>query len=172
MPRTHGDGLFNFKDFKLYGNNVIIEPTVLIFHPENISVGNDVYVGHQTILKGYYRGSFIIGDGTWIGQQCFIHSAGSVEIGRNVGIGPAVKIITSSHLDGDSDKPFIANELEFKKVIIGDNSDIGTGSVILPGVNIGIGAIVGAGSVVTKDVPEFAVVAGSPAKILRFRDRK
>jgi acetyltransferase-like isoleucine patch superfamily enzyme len=54
-------------------------------------------------------------------------------------------------------------------VVIEDDVWIGTGAIILPGVKIGIGAVVGAGSVVTKDVPNFAVVFGHPAKLLKMR---
>ena len=60
-------------------------------------------------------------------------------------------------------------DLEIKPVRIGAWADIGTNAVILPGVTVGKGAIVGAGSVVTRDVPAFAIVAGSPARFLRWR---
>jgi len=169
MPKSHGDGVFNRSDFKKLGQNVIFEKGVLVFHPENIIIEDNVYVGHQTILKGYYLGEFFIGEGTWIGQQCFFHSAGNIFIGKNVGIGPGVKIITSYHYDEGIEIPVLHNKILFKKVIIEDDSDLGVGSIILPGVKIGKGAIVGAGAVVTRDVPDYAVVAGSPAKILRFR---
>jgi acetyltransferase-like isoleucine patch superfamily enzyme len=110
-----------------------------------------------------------IGEGTWIGQQCFFHSAGGIEIGSHVGIGPAVKILTSSHTLGNIQSPILHNPVEFAPVKIGSNSDIGVGAIILPGVNIGVGAQVGAGAVVTQSVEDYAVVAGVPAKILYYR---
>ncbi|MBA3340348.1 MAG: acyltransferase [Gemmatimonadaceae bacterium] len=143
----------------------------MVFHPENISLGENVYVGHQTILRGYYRNSLVIGDNTWIGQQCFIHSAGGVTIGRTVGIGPGVKILSSFHREEGTDVPILLSELSFASVTIDDDCDLGTGSVILPGVHIGKGVQVGAGAVVTGDVRDFAVVAGVPAKVLRIRER-
>ncbi len=167
--KTHGSGFFSISDLRSSGSNVVIEPGVLAFHPENISIGNNVYVGHNTILKSYYKSELSIGDNTWIGQNCFFHSAGGVEIGQAVGVGPCVKIITSVHNDDDISKPILYQELKFKKVIIKDGADIGLGSIILPGVTIGEGAIVGAGSVVTKDVPPYSVVVGVPAKIIRSR---
>ena len=171
MPKSHGTGNFIPSDFKKLGQNVVFENGVMVFHPENIMIGDNVYVGHQTILKGYYIGEFIIGEGTWIGQQCFFHSAGNIYIGKNVGIGPGVKVITSYHSEGGIEIPVLHSKLIFEKVVIEDNSDLGMGSIILPGVKIGKGAIVGAGAVVTMDVPDYAVVIGSPARILRFRNQ-
>jgi acetyltransferase-like isoleucine patch superfamily enzyme len=112
-----------------------------------------------------------IGDGTWIGQNCFFHGAGGLSIGKAVGIGPKVSVITSAHKDGDLELPVLHHEIEFKPVTICDGSDIGVGSIILPGVTIGEGAIVGAGSVVTRDVETYSIVAGSPARLLRMRGK-
>jgi acetyltransferase-like isoleucine patch superfamily enzyme len=167
--RTHGDGSFRLTDFAAIGDNVVIEPGVMVFHPENITLGSNVYVGHQTILKAYHRNSMVIGDNSWIGQQCFIHSAGGVSIGRMVGIGPAVRIISSYHRDEGIEVPILASELAFYAVTIEDDCDIGTGAILLPGVRIGRGAQIGAGAVVSRDVPPFSVAAGVPAKVIRSR---
>ena len=169
MYRSHGSGKFKIEDFKKIGENVIFEENVRVFHPENIEIGNNVYIGHNTILKGYYKSKMIIGDHTWIGQSCFLHSAGGITIGKAVGIGPEVKILTSVHKEEELSKPILFNDLEFGEVIIGDGCDIGISSIILPGVKIGEGSIVGAGSVVTKRVEPYEVVAGAPAKVLRSR---
>ena len=169
MYRSHGSGKFKIEDFKKIGDSVIFEENVRVFHPENIEVGNNVYIGHNTILKGYYKSKMIIGDHTWIGQSCFLHSAGGITIGKAVGIGPGVKILTSVHKEEELSKPILFNDLEFGEVIIGDGCDIGISSIILPGVKIGEGSIVGAGSVVTKAVRAYSVVVGNPARILRKR---
>lgn len=161
--------MFERSQFSRLGQNVIFETGVLVFHPENIEIGDDVYVGHYAILKGYYRNKMIIGSGTWIGQQCFFHSAGGITIGTNVGIGPGVKIITSGHKMDDVSLPILHSPVEMAPVVISDDSDIGVGAIILPGVTIGRGAQVGAGAVVTQSVEEYAVVAGVPAKVLRHR---
>src|SRR5688572_18835444 len=94
---SHGTGKFNSGDFKAIGENVIFEKGVLVFHPETIELGNNIYIGHNTILKGYYKNLLIIGNNTWIGQGSYFHSAGGIKIGNNVGIGPSVKILTSYH---------------------------------------------------------------------------
>jgi len=169
---SHGTGEFEISNFKKLGRNVIFEKGVLVFHPENICIGDNVYIGHYTILKGYHENEMIIGDHTWIGQSCFIHSAGGIRIGKAVGIGPMVKILTSTHKEGRLSDPIIFNDLEFGEVIIEDGCDIGIGTIILPGVKIGGGSIVGAGSVVTKNVQSHSIVAGVPAKLLRRRKKQ
>jgi acetyltransferase-like isoleucine patch superfamily enzyme len=73
------------------------------------------------------------------------------------------------HKEDDLSKPIIFNDLEFGEVIIEDGCDVGMGSIILPRVKIGEGSIIGAGSVVTKNIPPYSVVAGNPAKSLRKR---
>lgn len=167
--RSHGDGSFDRADFAAIGDNVVFEAGVMVFHPDHIKLGNNVYVGHQTILKAYHRNTLEIGDNSWIGQQCFIHSAGGVSIGRTVGIGPGVRIISSSHSDEGSDVPIMLGELTFGEVIIEDDCDIGTGAIVLPGVRIGRGSQIGAGAVVAKDIPPYSVAAGVPAKVIRSR---
>ena len=171
LYKSHGNGFFKEDDFKKIGKNVIFEDNVLVFHPENIEIGNNVYIGHNTILKGYYRNAMIIGDDTWIGQFCFFHSAGGINIGKAVGIGPGVQILTSMHRDDELLKPILYSDLNFSSVVLEDGCDIGVNSIILPGVLIGEGAIIGAGSVVTKDVKAYTIVAGNPARLLRERGK-
>lgn len=166
---SHGTGKVNLKSLHHLGKNVTLEEGVLIFHPENISILDNVYIGHNTILKAYYKNQLVIGEGTWIGQQCFFHSAGGIIIGKNIGIGPGVKIITSFHIDSNLNEPILHQQLKFAPVIIEDNSDLGTNSVIMPGVTIKRGTQVGAGAVVTKSFPEYSVIAGVPAKIIKTR---
>lgn len=171
-PNTHGNGKFEREKIRCCGAETIIEDGVLVFHPENISIGDKVYIGHNTILKGYYKNEMIIGDGTWIGQNCFFHSAGGIEIGKAVGVGPGVKILTSNHVNEELDRPVLHNPIEFKPVIVKDGADLGVGAVLLPGVIVGKGAIVGAGSVVTKDVEDYAIVVGNPARRIKLRKLK
>ena len=167
--RSHGEGTFRITDFASTGANLVLEQGVLVFHPENIQIGSNVYVGHQTILKGYYTNQLIIQNDVWIGQQCFLHSAGGLVIEDGVGIGPGVKVITSYHNDPGRGRPIMAGALVLAPVTVGRFSDVGTGSVILPGVTLGEGTQVGAGAVVAADTPAYSVVAGVPARVLRIR---
>jgi acetyltransferase-like isoleucine patch superfamily enzyme len=167
--KSHGDGSFTSADFKSKGGHLVIEKGVLIFHPSRISFGNNVYIGHNTILKAYHRNEMIIGDNVWIGQSCFLHSAGGIRIGDNVGIGPRVSILTSAHREEGRGVPILFSDIATAPVCIENDADIGIGAVILPGVTIGRGAQIGAGAVVTEDIPAYAVAAGSPARLLRLR---
>lgn len=170
MPhRSHGDGSFEPSQFRALGAGCVLEAGVLVFHPENISLGQNVYVGHQSILKGYYKNEMVIGDETWIGQQCFLHAAGGLVMGARVGIGPGVRVITSAHGEAGRAIPILSSPLEMAPVHIEDDADIGVSAVILPGVTVGRGAQVAAGAVVSKNVPAYAVVAGVPARVVRMR---
>lgn len=169
--RSHGTGKFRLEDFRRLGKNVVFEKGVMVFHPENIEIGDNVYVGHNTMLKGYHKNRMVIGDHTWIGAQSFLHSAGGLRIGRAVGIGPKVTILTSQHRSIDRETPVYFSPLEFAEVWLGDGCDIGAGAIIMPGVKVGEGAIVGAGAVVVDEIPSYEVWAGVPAQKIRERSK-
>lgn len=170
MPSSHGSGQIRREELSACGGSVIIEPGALIFHPENIVIGDEVYIGHYAILKGYYKNTMAIGARSWIGQGVFLHSAGGLTIGERVGIGPGAKVITSTHEMPESpETPVMDGPLLFKPVTLEDGCDIGVGAIILPGVRVGKGAQVGAGAVVTRAVPAGAIVAGVPAQIVGNR---
>lgn len=152
------------------GQGAVIEPSVLIFHPETVEIGADVYVGRQTILKGHPARRIRIGDGTWTGQQCLLHSAGNIEISCDVGFAPGVRILSSAHSLDLVDRPILHSPIEFRPVYIGDGGDVETGAILLPGARVWARAQqVGAGTVVTADVPDFAIVAGVPARVIGSR---
>jgi acetyltransferase-like isoleucine patch superfamily enzyme len=170
VARSHGTGQCSRSELAACGEGTVIETGVLIFHPDRVELGRDVYVGHQAILKGYYKNRLVVGDGSWIGQQAFLHAAGGLTLGRRVGVGPAVRILTSRHaLPADPAAAILDGELELEPVVLEDGCDIGVAAVILPGVTVGRGAQVGAGAVVTRDVAPGAIVAGVPARVLGNR---
>ena len=165
LNKSHGNGNFKLTDFKLLGNNVIFESGVKVFHPENISIGDNVYIGHNTILKGYFKNEMIICKNTWIGQNCFFHSAGGIYIAENVGIGPNVQIISSNHkINNVILGPILFQEIEFKKVEINKGVDIGASSVILPGTIIGEYTQIGAMSLVNKSLVKCKIAVGNPCR--------
>lgn len=100
-----------------------------------------------------------IGHNTIINPRCRIDNRGEIIIGNNVSISQEVVILTADH---DMNSPFF--EGRTKMVQIGDYVWIGTRAIILPGVRIGRGAVIAAGAIVTKDVSDYVVVAGIPAK--------
>jgi len=147
--------------------------TFTIKNPEHVIIESDVVIGDGTYIDGHNVNTIgvSIRAGSWIGPMCYMHGAGGVFIGHNVGIGPCVKIITSKHnLAGVG--PIIHNGLTFAPVYIKDGADIGMGSVILPGVTIGEGTQIGAGSVVTHDIGDYLVAAGNPCIVLRGRSNE
>ena len=106
-----------------------------------------------------------IGDNCYVNFNVTMLDDGKIVIGDNVLIGPNVTISTVSHPLDVEDR--IKNLLIIKKVIIEDNVWIGANSVILPGITIGENSVIGAGSVVTKDIPANVVAFGNPCKIVR-----
>jgi maltose O-acetyltransferase len=113
-----------------------------------------------------------IGGRVYIGEDLIIidelDDRARVKIGDRVAIAPRVTLVISSHPNFSRVRPFV--KCVHGYIEIGDDAWIGTGCIILPDVRIGKGAVVGAGSVVTKDVPDFAVVAGVPAKPIKKLD--
>lgn len=108
-----------------------------------------------------------IGNCSGIGVNCSIH--GPLTIGDYVMMRPEVTILTSNHKFDRLDIPMQQQGMSIKPVVIGNDVWIGMRSIILPGVNIGNHVVVGAGSIVTKDIPDYAIVGGTPARIIKFR---
>lgn len=112
-------------------------------------------------------GGISIGSNSGLGVNCLVH--GPLEIGDNVMMGPDVVILTHTHNINRTDIPMEDQGSRVAKVTIGNDVWIGMRSIIMPGVKIGNGAVIGAGAVVTKDVPDYAIVGGVPAKIIKYR---
>jgi len=151
------------------GQGVYIGSGVGFKHLETFEIGNGVFIGAQAYIQGRFDGRCVIGDHVWIGPQSYF-DARDLVIEACVGWGPGAKVLGSTHIGVPIEVPIIQTDLEIKPVRIEAWADIGTNAVILPGVTIGKGSIVGAGAVVTEDVPPFAIVAGVPARFLRWRE--
>ncbi len=137
-------------------------------HLDTFEIGEGVFIGAQAYLQGRFDGLCAIGAHTWIGPQSYL-DARNLIIEERVGWGPGARVLGSSHTGLPIDLPIIQTDLVIKPVRIEAWADVGTGAVILPGVTVGRGSIVGAGAVVTTDVPPFTVVAGIPARVIRSR---
>jgi maltose O-acetyltransferase len=116
-----------------------------------------------------YGENTYLGDHVFINYQCVILDNNTVRIGNHVMIGPSVQIYTAAH-DLRAETRIQGWEIA-KPVEIEDNVWIGGGAIILPGVKVGRNAVVGAGSVVTRDVPANTVVAGNPARVIKKIDQ-
>jgi len=129
--------------FKSLGRNCHITDGVTLSNPKNISFGQRVSVHQYSLLD----------------------ASEEIIIGNNVGIGSHVSIITSSHNFNDKNIQIKQQGINSKKIIISDNVWIGTGVTILQGVTIGKNSIIGAKSLVNKDIPENVIAFGVPCKV-------
>jgi acetyltransferase-like isoleucine patch superfamily enzyme len=154
---------------KRIGSGLNIGAGVGFKHVETFEIGDGVFIGAQAYLQGRIKGRCVIGDHVWIGPQCYF-DARDLIVEPYVGWGPGSKVLGSTHTGMPTDVPIIQTDLEIKPVKIEAWADIGVNAVILPGVTVGKGSIVGAGAVVTENVPPFAIVAGVPARFLRWRE--
>jgi len=156
---------------KKCGNGLQVGPGVVFKHPETIEFGEGVFIGAQAMIQGRHDGTCIIGNHVWIGPQAYF-DARALHLEDYVGWGPGAKVLGSTHTGEPTENPIISTRLVIKEVLVGFGADVGMNASILPGVHVGANSIIGAGAVVTADVPEYAVVAGVPAKILRSRLRE
>ncbi|SHN61125.1 acyltransferase [Desulfovibrio litoralis] len=151
------------------GSKLRVGSAVSIQGLKNIILGNNVSFNRFSSLYAS-RGEINLGNNVFLGDFSSINANDAhVKIGSNVAIGPMTIIQGANHNFQRHDIPIVDQGHIESRVEIADDVWIGAKSVILPGVKIGTGAVVGAGSIVTKDVPDFAIVAGVPAKIIKMR---
>lgn len=166
--------------FSSFGDNSVINPSFLMLvGPRNIHIGKNVYIGSRVQLTAWknvgtqlFDPIIILGDNVSIGDDSHITSINKIVIGNGVLTGKKVLITDNAHGQfSDTDlklKPLERKMYSKGPVVINDNVWIGEKASILAGVTIGKGSVVAANSVVTKDVPNFSLVAGCPAKVIKY----
>ena len=125
--------------------------------------GKNVDIGRKAKLSSHIS----LGDNSGIGDSCYFQ--GEVVIKNDVMIAPQVSFIATSHNFSDLNVPMNQQGMISKKITIEDNVWIEYRAIILAGVTVGTGSIIGAGSVVTKDVPSNTIVGGIPARVVKQR---
>lgn len=166
------------RHYRHLGKNTLLGIHTLYRGEKYISIGESCTIGDYGFLTAWdsrsgqiFQPEIWIGDGCTIGQQAHITAINSIRIGNGVLMGTKVLITDNSHGEFSYDQleiPPIARPLYSKgPIVIEDNVWIGEKASILPNVHIGKGAIVAANSVVTKDVPAYSVVAGTPAVVIK-----
>ena len=153
---------------KRVGNDLQVGPNVVLKHPETMEFGDCVFIGAQAMIQGRFDGTCKIGNNVWIGPQAYF-DARDLVLEDYVGWGPGAKVLGSTHTGEPVTEPTIRTRLVIRPVRIRFGADVGMNASILPGVTIGKQAIVGAGAVVTEDIPEYRIAAGVPDRVLRDR---
>lgn len=154
-------GILNKWKFKKAGKLLRMEKGVRVMKNNGtVTLGDRVFL-HRYVKLSAYGGNIEIGNNSYIGDRTEIHAGESVKIGNGVNIAWDCNIL-------DRDYHAFESEVEVvKPVVIEDNVWIGCRSIILKGVTIGEGAVVAAGSIVTRDVPAKCLVAGNPARVVK-----
>jgi acetyltransferase-like isoleucine patch superfamily enzyme len=134
-----------------------------------VDFGRFVWIGDKTKIR-CHEGRVEIGAKTVMGQECTISAYQRVRIGEQCVIADRAMFIDFDHGVVEVERPMRLQGIYKRDVEVGSNVWIGYGACILRGVSVGDNAIVGTNSVVTKDVPANAVVAGIPARVIRMRD--
>jgi acetyltransferase-like isoleucine patch superfamily enzyme len=135
----------------------------------SVFLGRWAWLGHGCKIRSH-EGSISIGAKSVLGQECTISSYQHVAIGRECIIADRVMLIDFDHGMVEVERPIRNQGIYMRDVNVGHNAWIGYGACILRGVTVGDNCVIGANSVVTKDVPDNAVVGGVPAKLIRMRD--
>lgn len=136
---------------------------------KNFDLGNNVHFGNDVRLQSIgEKKNVFVGDNCYFCHRDTILALGKIQIGSNVLVASDVCIISENHsADPTSDIPYKDQKLIAKDVSIGDNCWIGEKVLILPGARIGQGCIIGAGSIVTKSIPDYSIAVGNPARVIK-----
>lgn len=160
--------------YKISGLNIksnvyILRGSKILRFIKNITLSDNVIIkGGAQICACNKNSKIVIGENTTIGNFTFIYASEEIIIGDNCMIAPFVYIVDSKHgIDIGSNMNSQSNKT--KPIKIGMDVWIGANSVILPGVQIGDGAVIGSGSIVTKSIKPYTIVGGNPAKFIKYR---
>lgn len=156
------------------GKRAVVNPPITLYSPQQISIGDRTVIREHCWLNAARsegsEPSLKIGSDCYIGRFGHINAARSVTIENKVLIADRVYISDYDHDFSDLATPVIDQGIRGKgPIVLREGCWIGIGSVILSGVTVGKNAVVGANSVVNRDVPDYAIVVGSPAKVVRDR---
>lgn len=162
---------------KKYGKNSIIDRHSDILEGKNIEIYDNVYIGKYARLECYsnymgnkYDPSIVIKDNVKIEKNFTCLSAGKIIIDEDALIAGNVLITNENHSIDNPEVPYRKQRLNVRDVYIGKNVWIGEKACVLYGVSIGEGSVIGAASVVTKDIPPFSIACGNPARVIKKYD--
>lgn len=142
--------------------------------PNGITIGDNTFIMHHTMLhvfnfRGLPKAGISIGENCFLGEYNVIRGQGGVHIGNEVYTGPMVQMVAVNHVYQDANRPIREQGITAQGIVIEDDVWIGANATIVDGVKVGKGSIIGAGSVVTRDIPPYSIAVGSPAKPVKDR---
>jgi len=143
--------------------------TIELGRHAKLSVGRWAWIGHASKIR-VHEGEVSIGAKTVMGQECTISAYQHVSIGRECIVADRVMLIDFDHGVTEVERPIRLQGIYKRDVRVGHNVWIGYGACILRGASVGENSVIGTSSVVTRDVPANAVVAGAPARLVRMRE--
>lgn len=134
-----------------------------------IELGDDVWLSRGCYVVAYRNAEVRIGERAYIGHRCLLYGHGGIRIGCDALLANDVQLICGDHTFARRDIPIRDQPGEQKPIVIGDDVWLGASAIVLGGVTIGQGAVVGAGAVVTHDLPPYSLARGVPARIVGER---
>ena len=142
--------------------------------PDGIRIGDDSFIMHGSVLHVYNfrdlpHAGITIGRKCFIGELNVIRGQGGVTLGDYVYTGSLVQILAVNHVFDDPDVPIMEQGITAQGIVVEDDVWLASGAIVLDGVHIGRGSVVGAGAVVTEDLPSYSIAVGSPARVVRDR---
>jgi UDP-2-acetamido-3-amino-2,3-dideoxy-glucuronate N-acetyltransferase len=147
--------------YRCIGAGTIVGKNAEIINFPNVKIGVKCLILDNVYIRAGLDGQVTIGDFSAVNSFAKLFGHGGIEVGAYSQIGPASLLTTTSHQHNN------IMEAEFSKITIGDWAWLGANVTVLPGVNIGTHSIVGAGSIVTKDIPPYSIAVGNPARVIR-----
>ncbi|MEK6481639.1 acyltransferase [Catalinimonas sp. 4WD22] len=156
--------------FRSIGRGVVIDGMPEFIWPcADITLGDFVRIGKRCVFQGAPVSKIRLGNRVTVNDGCYLTSMFSITVGQGTSIGEYTSIRDYNHKFDDTSIPIKDQDYYGSPIEIGNDCWIGRGCIILPGVSIGYGAVIGANSVVTKDIPPLSVAAGVPAKVIKMR---
>lgn len=147
------------------GRNTVVGEGTIMVNSANIDIGSNCLLQDRVYLRAGADGHIVIGDGAALNSFVQMYGHGGIDIGKHAQIGPSCVVTTTGH-------DYLSNDLEtnYSPISIGERAWIGANCTIIGGVHIGDQAVIGAGAVVTRDIPSRCVAVGVPARVVRSMD--
>ena len=175
MPAIEASVRILYASHVRLGRGVYLDRDVYLHAlPAGITIGEGTFVMHHTMLHVFNfrdlpQAGITIGKNCFLGEFNVVRGQGGVYIGDDVYTGPMVQILAVNHVYDDPDRPIRQQGITAQGIVIEDDVWIGANTVVLDGVTIGKGSVIGAGAVVTQDIPPYSIAVGAPARPIKDR---